>query len=88
MWQKYFKVKGIVPGPVVTRLFGQMDFSSPDLSLEKVQALYEADFPYLDITPEGKRELYGVQASPPPVASPAARRKNTSKPSSQRVKRT
>lgn len=45
---------------MVTQQFGELDFSSDKIPLETVKALYESDFPYLEITPEGSKELYGV----------------------------
>lgn len=61
MWQRYFRLIKLKPGRVVTALFGLIDFRNPDIPVEKIKALYENDFPYLEITPEGKRELYGVE---------------------------
>lgn len=49
-----------MPGNVVVPRYGKVDFSRPDLPLKMVQDLYESDFPYLQITPEGLRELYGI----------------------------
>lgn len=65
-WRRYFKVVGIVPGKVLTRLLGPVDFSDPSLPVEKVQQLYEADSPWLQLTPEGEQELYGI---PKPAAA-------------------
>ncbi|MEI7424184.1 MAG: hypothetical protein WCK18_18925 [Prolixibacteraceae bacterium] len=59
MWKRYFKFIKLRPGRVVTQQFGELDFSSDKIPLETIKALYENDFPYLEITPEGK-ELYGV----------------------------
>ncbi|MGQ7868715.1 hypothetical protein [Sunxiuqinia sp. sy24] len=66
MWRKYFKLKRLVPGRVVTQRFGALDFSG-EISVETCKALYEDDFPYLEITEKGKQELYGseVEASDP-----------------------
>lgn len=58
MWQKFFILKGIVPGPVVTHKYGKIDFSRDDLSVPMLKDLYEDNFPYLDITPAGLKELY------------------------------
>lgn len=60
MWQKYFKVINIVPGRVVVPGHGTIDFSRSDLPLEMVKELYENDFPYLDITEEGKEVIYNI----------------------------
>ena len=59
MWKRYFKFVKLRPGRVVTALFGEIDFSSDNIALEKIKELYEADFPYLEITEEGQAELYG-----------------------------
>lgn len=67
MWKKYFRVVRIVPGKVVTAKFGTIDFSSDKVSVETCKALFEDDFPYLDITDLGKDELYGIR---PPVPKP------------------
>lgn len=61
MWKEYFKIIKLKPGRVVTALFGELDFSRDDLPLQKVKALYENDFPYLEITELGKQELYGIE---------------------------
>jgi hypothetical protein len=64
MWQKYFKFVNLVPGKVVIPRYGTIDFSRPDLPLETIQALYENDFPYLEITQQGLEELYGIEHPP------------------------
>ena len=60
MWKRYFRFIKLRPGRVVTQQFGELDFSSDKIPVETVKALYENDFPYLEITPEGSKELYGV----------------------------
>lgn len=60
MWTEYFKLKGLKPGRVITALFGEVDFARPDLPLEKVQSLYENDFPYLEPTEKALTELYNI----------------------------
>lgn len=59
MWRRYFRFK-LVPGVVITQRFGRLDFRQDDLSVHMLQKLYEDDFPYLELTKEGKRVLYGV----------------------------
>lgn len=59
MWKKYFNFVGLRPGRVITQLFGEIDFSRDNIPLETIKALYENDFPYLQLTKEGKAELYG-----------------------------
>lgn len=68
MWKSYFKFIKLRPGRVVTQQFGEIDFSSDKIPVETVKALYESDFPYLEITEEGKEELYGMKA---PALQPA-----------------
>ena len=60
MWKRYFKFINLKPGKVVTAQFGEIDFSADNIGIEIIQALYENGFPYLEITEEGKAELYGV----------------------------
>ena len=60
MWKDYFKFVKLKPGRVVTSLFGTIDFSRDDIAIDTIQALYESDFPYLEITEKGKKELYGI----------------------------
>ena len=59
MWQKYFKVIKIVPGEVVVPVYGKLDFSKDNISVEVCRQLFEKDFPYLAITDEGFNHLYG-----------------------------
>lgn len=58
MWTNYFKFKKLVPGKVVTPSHGTIDFSNPNLPVEIVKKVYESDFPYLEITNRGMKELY------------------------------
>jgi hypothetical protein len=60
MWQNYFKLIKLKPGRVNTALFGLIDFRNPNIPLATIQALYESDFPYLQLTPLGESEIYGV----------------------------
>lgn len=60
MWRRYFRFK-LVPGVVITQRFGRLDFRQDDLSVHMLQQLYEDDFPYLVLTREGKRVLYGIE---------------------------
>jgi hypothetical protein len=61
MWTKYFKVVKIRRGRVITPRHGEIDFSRNNIPVEICQQLYEEDFPYLEITEEGKKELYGIE---------------------------
>lgn len=65
MWTKYFKMVGIRRGRVITPRHGEIDFNRDDISVEICQQLYEEDFPYLEITEEGKKELYGAEKEEP-----------------------
>ncbi len=60
MWKLYFNFIKLQPGRVITTLFGLIDFSQDNIPIEKIKALYESDFPYLEITEAGKAELYGI----------------------------
>ena len=64
MWTDYFKLIRLKPGKVITFLCGEVDFSKPNLSLEVLKKLWESDFPYLQITESGKKELYGIMEKP------------------------
>lgn len=77
MWRKYFSIVKIVPGRIVTQQFGEIDFSSDKVSVETCKALFESDFPYLQITEAGKAELYGIE---PVKATAAAKQKKLRKP--------
>ena len=61
MWKKYFRFVKLKPGRVVTALLGEIDFSRDDIPLDQIKVLYESDFPYLQITEEGKAEIYGLK---------------------------
>ena len=61
MWQTYFRLVKLKPGKVVTALLGEIDFSSDSLPLDQLKQLYEGGFPYLEITEEGKKQLYGIE---------------------------
>lgn len=56
---------------MVTQLFGEIDFSSDRIPLETLKALYESDFPYLEITEEGKAELYGMKTEKKQTTTPS-----------------
>ena len=58
MWKQYFKFVRLQPGKVVTSQFGEIDFSADTIGTEIIQALYENGFQYLEITEEGKAEIY------------------------------
>ena len=63
MWKRYFKFIKLKPGKVVTAKFGELDFSADNIGIEIIKALYESGFPYLQITEEGKAELYGTETT-------------------------
>jgi len=72
MWKRYFKFVKLRPGRVITALFGELDFSRDDIPVDKIRQLYESDFPYLEITEDGKTELYGIKPdTPDPPAAKA-----------------
>ena len=64
IWTDYFTLVKVLPGRIITPRFGTLDFSDPSLPLQKLQALFEDDFLYLQIAPLGMETLYPV----PPLA--------------------
>jgi len=83
MWNDYFTLINVLPGRIVTPRFGTLDFSDPSLPVEKVQALFEDDFPYLQITPLGMETLYPM----PPLAKLPLKMLETSTPARKPAKR-
>ena len=79
MWKQYFKFVKLKPGKVATSQFGEIDFSADNIGIEIIQALYENGFPYLEITEEGKAELYQAESS----RKKALQSKNPSGPKNQ-----
>jgi hypothetical protein len=61
MWRKYFRLVKLIPGKVVVPKFGIIDFRRDDLSVDLCKALFEKDFEYLEITPLGEAEFYGIK---------------------------
>ena len=59
MWRRLFIFKA-VPGIIINPRYGRIDFRRDDLPVDMLQDLYENDFPYLELTPAGKQELYGI----------------------------
>lgn len=41
--------------------FGRIDFRRDDLDVEMLRQIVEAGSYYLELTPEGQREFYGVE---------------------------
>lgn len=58
IWTDYFTLIKVLPGRIVTPRFGSLDFADPNLPVDKVKALYEEGFPYLQLTPLGMKLLY------------------------------
>ena len=50
----------MVPGVMIHPRFGKIDFRRDDLDVEMLQQIVEAGSYYLELTPEGQREFYGV----------------------------
>jgi hypothetical protein len=63
MWKKYFKVVGIVPGPVIIQGVGEIDFASDKLDKQMCLQLFENDCRYLQLTAEGREHFYGKPKS-------------------------
>lgn len=61
MWRKYYKLVKLVPGKVIVPGLGMIDFRRDDLSVDLCKTLFESDFEYLEITPLGEAEIYGIK---------------------------
>ncbi|MFA6128217.1 MAG: hypothetical protein WC699_13020 [Bacteroidales bacterium] len=83
IWTDYFTLIKVRPGRIVTPRFGTLDFSDPNLPVEKVHALFEDDFPYLKITPLGMDTLFPV----PPLAKLPSKKLESRTPARKPVKR-
>jgi hypothetical protein len=83
IWTDYFTLIKVLPGRIVTPRFGTLDFSDPHLPVEKLQALFEDDFPYLKITPQGMEALYPI----PPLAKLPSKKVEPPIPARKPVKR-
>jgi len=46
-WKEHYKVVGIVPGKVITRQAGPIDFSRDDIPLATIEKLYQSGCRYL-----------------------------------------
>lgn len=67
-WGVYFNVKGLKnPGKVQNPKTGVVDLSKENLPVAKVKALYDAGCPYLELTADGKKELYPETKETAPV---------------------
>jgi len=53
---KYFRLKGIEPGRVITQQFGEIDFQTK-IPLDVLKQLHASGFPYLELTKEGEKRL-------------------------------
>jgi hypothetical protein len=82
IWTDYFTLIKVLPGRIVTPRFGTLDFSDPKLPVDKLQALFEDDFPYLKITPLGMEVLYPV----PPLAKLPSKKVESLTPARKPVK--
>ena len=81
MWRRYFKFVKLVPGKVFVPKFGTIDFSRDNLPVDMLKSLYESKFQYLEITPEGIKELYENASDPAIIdALPAKRKKKHKNP--------
>jgi hypothetical protein len=83
IWTDYFTLIKVLPGRIVTPRFGTLDFSDPHLPVEKLQALFEDDFPYLKITRLGMEALYPV----PSLAKLPSKKVETLTPARKPAKR-
>ena len=80
MWRRYFKLIKLRPGKVINQEFGEIDFRKDNIPVDTLKKLFESDFPYLEITDEGKEVLYGIEPKPKP--KPKRVRKYTKKKTS------
>jgi len=80
MWRRYFKLIKLRPGKVINQEFGEIDFRKDNIPVDTLKKLFESDFPYLEITDEGKEVLYGIKPKPKP--KPKRVRKYTKKKTS------
>lgn len=53
-WTDRYRLKGIVPGVVVTKQFGSIDFSRNDVPEDVCDKLVKSNFPYLELLPPKK----------------------------------
>jgi hypothetical protein len=60
MWRRFFRFR-MVPGVMIHPRFGKIDFRRDDLDVEMLRQIVEAGSYYLELTPEGQREFYGVE---------------------------
>ncbi len=60
MWRKYFRFR-LVPGVMIHPRFGKIDFRRDDLDVEMLRQIVEGGSYYLELTPDGQKELYGVE---------------------------
>ena len=73
IWTDYFNLIKVQPGRIVTPRYGTLDFADPNLPVEKVKALYEEGFPYLQIKLPGINQTLTSEFTnvPLPVDLPA-----------------
>ena len=60
MWRRFFRFK-LVPGVMIHPRFGRIDFRRDDLDVGMLLQITEEGVYYLELTPEGQREFYGVE---------------------------
>jgi len=61
-WGDYFKVKSLQKtGEVHHPKTVIVDLSNTNLPVQQVKALYDTGCPYLELSPEGQKELYPVK---------------------------
>jgi hypothetical protein len=60
MWRKYFRFK-LVPGVMIHHRFGKIDFRCENLDMDMLKQIVEEGSYYLELTPEGQKEFYGIE---------------------------
>lgn len=53
-WKDQYRVVGVKPGRIITRQYGEMDFTHDDIPCEKCERLVKEGFPYLERIPKPK----------------------------------
>ena len=70
MWTDYFRFIKLRRGRVIVPIHGEIDFSRDDIPVEICKELFESEFPYLELTELGKKQLYEIEPVVPVEAKP------------------
>jgi hypothetical protein len=83
IWTDFVNLIKALSGRIVTPRFGTLDFSDSGLAVEKLQALFDDDFPYLQITPLRMEVICPV----PPLAKLHSKKVESLTPARKPLKR-